>query len=178
MAIQPRLGAFHRLGFDSVSVLIPPDPEVTTMIDAGPLRFGVELRTLPEDLTQEAAFQGPSVHVYGADDGNEYLRFDIFDGLPHYHYIDPFADLPDGKDGVVQTIVPFDFAASGPMWPWVIECLRSRLGAMLHENEMHELADRVDNDEIAKVLPRIIELVEPTAPTEHWIRPSPQATTN
>ncbi len=173
MAVFSRLGTLHKVGHEAPTPLIPPVPEATTFLDAGPLRFGVELRTLGEG-DMPSAFSGPTVHVYGAEDGEEYLRFDVFDGLPHYHYIDPHAAFaPDQTvPGESDIVVVFDYAAHGPMWPWTVECLRSRLGAMLHEGGIHELADEVDDDAIAAVLPTIVELCEPTAPTEHWSRPA------
>ena len=33
------------------------------------------------------ADEGVTIHVFDADDGHEYLRFDVFDDEPHYHYI-------------------------------------------------------------------------------------------
>ncbi len=177
MAIFSRLGNFHKIGFEAPSPLIPPIPEATTWLEAGPLRLGVEVRVLHDGPVTDA-FRGPTVHVYGADDGQEYLRFDVFDGLPHYHYIDPHAEPAHDQaiQGESDCVVAFDFAAHGPMWPWTIECLRSRLPAMLRELGIDDLADRVDNDAIAAVLPQVIELGTPTAPTEHWSRPASNPT--
>ncbi len=173
MAVFSRLGKLHKVGHEAPTPLIPPVPEATTYFDAGPLRFGVELRTFGEgDIP--SAFSGPSVHVYGAADGEEYLRFDVFDGLPHYHYIDPHAEVADDQavPGESDIVVVYDFAAHGPMWPWTVVALRERLGAMLHEGGIHALADQVDADAIAAVLPAIVELCEPSAPKAHWSRPA------
>ena len=86
---------------------IPPDPEHTTYIEAGNLRFGVEWRRLDDaelaanyegeamdeiqsHLTSDAVDDdGVSIHVLGSGDGHEYLRFDCFRDGPHYHYIEP-----------------------------------------------------------------------------------------
>ena len=43
---------------------------------------------------------------------------------------------------------------------------------MLHESGIHELADKVDNQAIEKVLPAIIDLGQQCAPTEHWSQPA------
>jgi hypothetical protein len=173
MAVRPRIGNFHKVGSECPGKLIPPEPERTIMLDAGALRFGIEQRVVPD--VEESTYKGPSVHVLGADDGHEYLRFDVFDGLPHYHYIDPFAEPSDeqGVPGISNVIVAFDFAAHGPMWPWLVEVLRNRLPDMLRHAELDALADKVDNAEIAKALPAIVELCEVTAPTEHWLRTAP-----
>ena len=120
---------------------IPPDAEHTTWVDAGAISIGVEYRLL-DDAELAANYQGEqmdeiksatggnavqdkgvSLHVAGADDGHEYLRFDLFQGEPHYHYIEP--------SGNKQTIVDFDRVALGPMLPWALTQIRTRLGAML-----------------------------------------------
>ena len=120
---------------------IPPDPEHTVYVDAGVLRIGVEHRLLDdaelaanykgaamEEIEQAVGGQevqdnGVSVHVCGAQDGHEYLRFDMFEHGPHYHYID--------RGGEEQTIIDFDRVALGEMLPWVLHKLRSRLAEML-----------------------------------------------
>ena len=57
---------------------------------------------------------GVSIHVFG-DDGHEYLRFDMFEHGPHYHYIEP--------SGEKQTIIDYDqvgmgmkIACEGGLW--------------------------------------------------------------
>ena len=120
---------------------IPPDPEHTTYVDGGALRFGVEYRLLDdaglaanyegeamEEIqanikTDSVEDNGVSVHVVGALDGHEYLRFDCFEREPHYHYIEP--------SGKRQTILDYDRAALGEMLPWAMQQLRTRLAPML-----------------------------------------------
>jgi hypothetical protein len=119
---------------------IPPDPQHTTWVEGGGLRIGVEYRLL-DDAELEANYEGEameeiqanvqgvvddngvSLHVSGARDGHEYLRFDCFEKGPHYHYIAPSRDS--------NTIVEFDPAAMGPMLPWALNQIRTRLGPML-----------------------------------------------
>lgn len=120
---------------------IPPDPEHTTWVDAGPISIGVEYRLLDDaDLaanyegeqmdeiqaaTGGAAIEdnGVSLHVSGSADGHEYLRFDLFEQAPHYHYIQP--------SGEQQTVVEYDRVAMGPMLPWALDQIRNNFSAML-----------------------------------------------
>ena len=51
------------------------------VVDAGPIKFGVEYRNLGND-------EGVAIHVLGDYDGQEIelLTFDCFKNAPHYHY--------------------------------------------------------------------------------------------
>ena len=51
------------------------------ILEAGPVRFGVEFRTLAND-------RGIAIHVLGDVEGEEreLLTFDCFEVAPHYHY--------------------------------------------------------------------------------------------
>ena len=51
------------------------------ILEAGPVRFGVEFRTLAND-------RGVAIHVLGdiGDEEQELLTFDCFEVAPHYHY--------------------------------------------------------------------------------------------
>ena len=120
---------------------IPPDDEHTTWVDAGAIKIGVEYRLLDDagladnyqgeqmDEIQAATGgktvedNGVSLHVSSSEDGHEYLRFDLFHQEPHYHYIEP--------TGSKQTIIDFDRAALGPMLPWALNQIRTRLEEML-----------------------------------------------
>ena len=53
-----------------------------------------------------------SLHVFG-DDSREYLRFDMFDAGPHYHYI--------AHDRGENVIVDYDPTALGEMLPWGVD---------------------------------------------------------
>jgi hypothetical protein len=160
-----RLGNYsqHRLGFEGPGSVIPPLPEATTWIPAGPLLIGVELRSLGEETKQfsKLRFQGPSFHVCRKSTNTEHLRFDIFDGLPHYHYMFP---------GVYDCIVPYDYAACGPMWDWALTCLATRLPDMFRQAGIEDLCEEVaaSEGEIRTVIPRIVELAEGSAPISHW----------
>ncbi|MFA5885325.1 MAG: hypothetical protein WDA60_15850 [Acidimicrobiia bacterium] len=125
----------------------PPDATHTRWIPAGVVTIGVEYRDVTPDALLELygddpdqlaellekspeggfADEGVSLHVSGTDDGHEYLRFDVFDGEPHYHYVHKVA--PGGE--VVNQVVDYDVAAHGEMLTWALGCIRTRLPVML-----------------------------------------------
>ena len=128
---------------------IPPQPPVaenTRTLAAGAVVFGVEYRDVDpaslratyagnadqlaelEARSPEGGFsdEGVSIHVFGAVDGWEYLRFDVFDDEPHYHYVHRTTD-----GSVVNQVVDFDVTAHGDFLDWTIERLRTRLAEML-----------------------------------------------
>ena len=132
---------------------IPPDDAHTTYVDAGALRIGVEYRLL-DDAELAANYEGDemeeiqdaldgavvedngaSIHVLGREDGHEYLRFDLFEQGPHYHYID--------LGGQEQTIIDFDRVALGEMLPWALAQLRNRIVPMLEHAGGEEIAREV-----------------------------------
>ena len=156
---------------------IPPQPPVaenTRYLPAGVLTFGVEYRELdPESLdatyadnaahldelherSPEGGFtdEGVSIHVCGTDDGHEYVRFDVFDDEPHYHYIHR-----TGADGeIVNNVIDFDTSAHGDMLPWAIERLRSRLPEMLQEAGGGHLVDGIDPSTLQRTVDEVQEL--------------------
>lgn len=160
----------------------PADPSCTRYLEAGAVTFGVEYRDLdPESLratyagnpahlaeleerSPEGGFtdEGVSIHVCATDDGFEYLRFDVLDDAPHYHYI----HRPGPGDDIVNQIVDFDTTAHGEMLPWAIGCLRTRLAAMLAEAGGAELVDRLD----PVVLGPVIDEVEALATEAQRLR--------
>ena len=132
---------------------VPPVPEHTRYVVAGPLVIGVEPRQVDAsviaatygDITVRGAGndtpqppiledRGLTLHVCDATNGAEYLRFDLFDDNPHYHYIHP---------GKHHLVVPFDRAACGDMRAWAVSCLRSRLRPMLEAAGAADLAARL-----------------------------------
>ena len=149
---------------------IPPQPPVDAnnhKLAAGALTFGVEYRDLdPESLratyagneaqlaelearSPEGGFfdTGVSIHVCGTDDGYEYVRFDVFDDEPHYHYVHRH------DDGTVENqVIDFDPTANGDMLPWAISCLRDRLPEMLEAAGGARLIAELDMDVIGPAL--------------------------
>jgi hypothetical protein len=79
-------------------------------------------RSMPEEGFSD---RGMSIHVVGAEDEHEYLRFDVFDDDPHYHYIRP--------NKTHNHWVPFDAVSGGDMFDFVMRCLSTRLPEMLCE---------------------------------------------
>ena len=150
---------------------IPPQPPVaenTRLLAAGAITFGVEYRDLdPASLeatyadddahltelrekSPEGGFadEGVSIHVCGTDDGHEYVRFDVFEDNPHYHYNHR---VPNGSD-VVNNVIDFDAVAEGDMLPWAIERIKTRLAPMLIQAGGAHLVPQLDTALIAAVL--------------------------
>ncbi len=134
----------------------PMDPAACTTFEAGAVNLVLEYRSVdperlerayadrPEDLAEIRKFSpeggftdtGLSVHVVGARDGHEYLRFDVFQDDPHYHYVHPTGDR--------NHWVPFDPVAGGDMFGFTLTCLRERLASMLAFAGGGELAAALD----------------------------------
>lgn len=154
-----------RFGIDTI---IPPVSERTEYVEAGAITIGVEYREVNEDIVlanlrahgmdrpppgaaQEIPNDGGvSLHVCDAATRTEYLRFDMFDDGPHYHYL---------CHNEYQVNIPYDRNACGPMTDWTFDCIRLRLRAMLAFCGAEELAAKVDDDAIGEALPQIIGLV-------------------
>lgn len=158
---------------------IPPQPPVeenTHRIAAGAVTFGVEYRDLdPESLratyagsaeqlaeleekSPEGGFtdEGVSIHVFDSDDGHEYVRFDVFDGEPHYHYIHR---TPPGGE-IINNVIDFDTVAHGEMLPWVLERLRTRLPDMLRQAGGDDLAGRLETGQIDAAIGKVATMAE------------------
>jgi hypothetical protein len=153
-----------------------PAPENTRYLQAGAITFGIEYRDVdPESLeatyaddaaqlaeleekSPEGGFsdEGVSIHVCGTDDGHEYIRFDVFDDEPHYHYIHR---TPNGAE-VVNNVIDFDTTAHGDMLPWAIERLRTRLPAMLTGAEGGHLVPKLDADLVERVVDEVQRIAE------------------
>ena len=152
----------------------PPVAEHTRSFPAGAVTFGVEYRDLdPASLTAtyagnaahlaelearspEGGFsdEGVSIHVCGTDDGHEYVRFDVFDQEPHYHYVHK-----PGADGtIVNNVIAFDTVAHGDMLDWAIERLRTRLPAMLRAAGGEDVAARLEDEQVARAIDEVEEL--------------------
>jgi hypothetical protein len=169
-------GGVHMVG---TVYRIPPQPPVaenTHLRPAGAITFGVEYRDV-DPASLEATYadneahlaelrrsspdggfsdEGVSIHVCGTDDGYEYLRFDVFDDNPHYHYVHR---TPAGAE-VANRIVDFDAAADGDMLPWAIERIRTRLAPMLTEAGGEHLVPRLDAELISTVLDEVYAMAD------------------
>ncbi|GMU79708.1 MAG: hypothetical protein AMXMBFR46_24980 [Acidimicrobiia bacterium] len=125
---------------------IPMVEEDCIPIDAGTVTLVVESRRLTnaiiddtygEDLNPGIEFDdfGATLHVCGAADGFEYLRFDCFENEPHYHYI----HHPDGGN----TVVRIDEVAVGDPLEFSLACVERQLADMLRYCGAGSLADAV-----------------------------------
>lgn len=133
-------GQYHKF------MLIPLLEADTRWFDAGPFAIGVESRAL--GTCREDMVRGPSIHVMDAAREQEFVRFDLFGKVPHYHYI-----LNGPQHNVVWG---YDPMANGPMLDWVIDTLERRLPAMLRRAEAGELAARIEAEGWDRsVLPQI-----------------------
>jgi hypothetical protein len=158
---------------------MPPQPPVeanTRYFPAGAVTIGVEYRDVdPASLeatyagneahlaelaerSPEGGFndEGVSIHVCGTDDGHEYVRFDVFDDEPHYHYVHRTAPGAD----VVNNVIAFDAVAGGDMLPWAIDRLRTRLREMLTEAGGRDVAARLDERLVRQAVDEVEALAE------------------
>jgi hypothetical protein len=150
------------------SLPIPAVPEHCIGVDAGPLRLVVESRELTNEilLTQlppgsveipdDVSFDdfGASLHVCGAEDGLEHLRFDCFEHEPHYHYIQ------HAVGG--NTICRIDEVAEGDPTEWTVGRLRSRLPEMLELCGLQKLAEdtRAHMPEVLAAVDEVVALLQ------------------
>jgi hypothetical protein len=152
----------YQLGLAFRRPMIPLVRERSVDLPAGPLRFVVEGRHLTDDavagaLREEKASDaaemfddyGPTLHVFGAADGMEHLRFDCFAHKPHYHYVQ--------EGGAVNVVCRIDQIAEGDVVEWAIDRVRRRLPEMLEHCGASDLAEQVREGE-SQILPVIDEV--------------------
>ncbi len=113
---------------------------------AGAITFVVEHRTIVQDGIEAG---GPTIRVLGGDDDHEYLRFDMFDVNPHYHYEPPAHD---------ERILGLDTVAEGDAVSWAIARLRDRLVPMLAEADGEALTDGLDTRTLARAVDEVESL--------------------
>lgn len=121
-------GQYHRF------TLIPPIEKHTRWFDAGLVSIGVEARALGSSA--DNMVRGPSIHVFNADRTEEFIRFDVFGKVLHYHYVHQQDDA--------NTLWGYDPAVNGPMIPWAVAALRDRLPTLLRNAGAHALAAEVE----------------------------------
>jgi hypothetical protein len=107
-------------------------------VAAGPITFVVQHRTLAQNGVESG---GPTVRVLGATDEHEYLRFDMFNVDPHYHY-----EPPGGEERILMV----DTVAEGDAVDWGVSRIRERLLPMLVAAGGRDLADALDEQTLAK----------------------------
>ena len=121
-------GQYHRF------MLIPLIEHHSRWFDAGPVSIAVEARALGDSA--ERMVRGPSIHVFNAARTEEYLRFDVFGKVLHYHYV-----LNAEQHNILWG---YDPDTNGPMVPWAMAALRDRLPQMLRRAGANALADQVE----------------------------------
>lgn len=115
-------------------MLIPMIEHHATWFEAGPVSIAVEARALGD--SPQRMVRGPSIHVFSAARDEEYIRFDVFGKVLHYHYI-----LNDLQHNVLWG---YDPDVNGPMIPWACAALRDRLPVMLRRAGADALASEVE----------------------------------
>ena len=120
-------GQYHKF------MLIPLIEHHSRWFDAGPISIAVEARALGGE---GSIVRGPSIHVFNAARDEEYVRFDVFGKVLHYHYI-----LNDVNHNILWG---YDPDLNGPMIPWAIAALRDRLPVMLRRAGAHSLAIEIE----------------------------------
>ena len=118
-------------------MLIPIMAHNAEWFEAGPVTFAVEGRVLG-DKEGRVGERGASIHVFSADRREEYARFDCFEKVPHYHYI-----LNADQHNIVWG---YDPEINGPMLPWALGVIRTRLPTILRRAGATALAERVETD--------------------------------
>ena len=116
-------------------------------VTTGSITFVVEHRVLVQDGVEAG---GPTVRVLGSDDDHEYLRFDMFNVNPHYHYEPPAEQ---------ERILMIDTVADGDAVSWGLARLRHRLAPMLVAAGGRGLADALDEKTLASALDDVEGLV-------------------
>ena len=121
-------GQYHKF------MLIPMIEHHARWFDAGLVSVAVEARALGDNA--ERMVRGPSIHVFNASHTEEYLRFDVFGEVLHYHYI-----LNEPNHNILWG---YDPDTNGPMIPWVIAALRERLPTLLRRAGAAALAGEIE----------------------------------
>jgi hypothetical protein len=143
---------------------IPMVPEHCIAVDAGAVQLVVESRKLTNEIIAAAvpnaartdiAFDdfGATLHVCGAADGLEHLRFDCFEQEPHYHYIEQAAGA--------NTVVRIDELAVGDPVEFSLACVEHHLPDMLRHCGVADLADEVAGqpDRVSAAMAEVRELM-------------------
>ena len=121
-------GQYHKF------MLIPPIERHCRWFDAGPISIAVEARALGDNA--DHMVRGPSIHVFNSARSEEYLRFDVFGRVLHYHYI-----LNEPQHNILWG---YDPDTNGPMIDWAVASLRDRLPTLLRRAGAHALATEVE----------------------------------
>jgi hypothetical protein len=147
MAID-RQDSPYRRGTRYEVLPIPMVVEHCIPVPAGAVHLVVESRRLTDQVLADTYAEGAipeakvhyddfgaSLHVCGAADGLEHLRFDCFELEPHYHYIEQHAQA--------NTTVRIDEIAVGDPIEFALRCVELHLPDMLRNAGADALASEV-----------------------------------
>ncbi len=133
-AIDQTEAEAHKLARDGRSVVTHNRGDV--VVEAGPVRFGIEYRELAND-------RGVAIHVLGdvGDQEMELLTFDCFEVAPHYHY---------GPRAKNQRLY-LDMTAVPDPLEWALDLLRyGKLSPMLERAGYADYAARLNPITVAE----------------------------
>jgi hypothetical protein len=118
-------------------------------LEASGLRFAVDYRTTAHD-------RGPSLRVLGDVDGKEVqlLRFDCFEGEPHFHYD------PEGKN---NRIFLNKARVTDPI-AWTIEYLEGNFASLVRIAGYSRLADTLNEGALNAALPGVEKALRDSVP--------------
>ena len=153
---------------------IPMVTEHCLPVRAGAVDLVVESRQLTDAILAETYADGEipeaeehfddfgaSLHVCGAEDGLEHLRFDCFELEPHYHYIEQHLQA--------NTIVRIDEIAVGDPIDFSLRCVEQHLPAMLRNAGADALADDVaaNMDDVHAAVAKVRDLMQRARRPQH-----------
>jgi len=118
-------------------------------IGVGELRFNVRYSKTNTD-------RGPSLRIYGDVEGKpvQLLRFDCFDGTPHFHYD------PEGKNNQLR----MDKAHVTDPIAWSMDYLRGNIGSLVRLAGYGALADQLDEEALTAALPTVEKALRDSIP--------------
>lgn len=144
---------------------IPADMACTELFEAGDVAFGVQFRTLTDELVAAQSLVAASGNKRGKVTGlNDYgvalhvfdntgpkmvecLRFDCFHGEAHYHYVN-WAELRN-------EMAYMDPVAFGDPLAWSLNAIRTRLACMIECALGSSWTGTIDSRLLDQVLPQV-----------------------
>jgi len=137
-------------------------PANTRYFEAGPVTIGLEYRVVNDAIRAARSgnlaewtplgteFEGYSIHVIESATGIERLRFDLFPGQWHYHYLRPPHD---------NIRVGYDEAAFGSMFDWSLRCLTTRMPEMLATAGAGNLGNDSDPEDMRAIVAELTSIM-------------------
>ncbi|WP_131831567.1 DUF7700 domain-containing protein [Pseudofrankia asymbiotica] len=98
---------------------------------------------------------GITISVLSADKNTEYVRLDMFDDIPHYHYFSNWHD----DEAYTNYTIALDTAAVADPIDWAVQTLRVRAKEMVTRAGGEAAAAEVDWDVIPGAVDKLAQLV-------------------